>query len=76
MIPSFTTPLVFFRAVGDAKMAQLVAAAQTDPIVGLLLLKATAADRIRRDDPELREGLETLRDKGLLTNQEITNLIG
>lgn len=76
MIPFSTTPLVLIEAVGDAKMLELLTAAQTDPAVALTLLKATAADRIRRSDPRLREGLETLRDKGLLTNQEITNLIG
>lgn len=76
MIPFSTTPLVVFEAVGDTKMLEILAAAQTDPVVALMVLKATASDRIRRDDPRLREGLETLRDKGLLTNQEITNLIG
>lgn len=76
MIPFSTTPLVVFEAIGDTKMLELLAAAQTDPVVALILLKAAAADRVRRDDPRLREGLQILVTKNLLTQEEVNNLIG
>lgn len=76
MIAQFTTPLSFFRAIGDERMLQLCAAAQSDPVVFLLLLKAGSADRIRRDDPDLRQGLNILVGKQLLTQAEVTALIG
>lgn len=76
MLPSSTTPLNFFRAIGDSKLLELCTAAQSDPVVLCLLLKAGSADRIRRDDPDLRQGLNILVGKQLLTQAEVTQILG
>ena len=76
MMPESTTPLKFLEAIGDQTHAAIVIAARTDVAVAVLLNKLIAADRVLRDDPRLRAGLNMLKSKGLMTEQQITEILG
>jgi hypothetical protein len=70
------TKLALAVRLGVTVEVALETAATTDPVVRVLLGRVSKASFVDLDDPMLEYGLRAFVDKGLMTSEQVTEVLG
>lgn len=70
------TKLALAVRLGITVEVAIETAATTDPVVRVLLGRVSKASFVDLDDPMLEYGLRVFVDKGLMTSEQVTEVLG